>query len=102
MVVRQPSKLVTWVRFPSPAPNLHPVSFPAMTTVLVAAAAAVVGILIGRWWVAGVAGLVALVTTFLATASWGAGDSPFIYVGVLVVAITSIGILARRRLRAAR
>ena len=73
-----------------------------MTTVLVAAAGAAVGILIGRWWVVGLAGLVALVTTFLATASWGAGDSPFIYVGVIVVALTSIGVFARRRLRATR
>jgi len=73
-----------------------------MALALISVVAVAVGALVGRWWAAGVAGLIAAATTLLVTSAWGGGDSPFISVGILVVVGTSIGVMARRRLRAAR
>jgi hypothetical protein len=72
-----------------------------MTIVLLAAVTIAIGLLIGRWWVVGAAGIVAAATTLLAVSTWGAGDSPFLFVGVQTILGTSIGVLARRRLRTA-
>jgi ascorbate-specific PTS system EIIC-type component UlaA len=74
----------------------------AMILVLVVVAAVAVGLLVGRWWAVLASGVVAATTTFMATSTFAIGDRPFISVAILALIGTSIGVMANRRLRAAR
>ena len=73
-----------------------------MILVLVVVAAIAVGALVGRWWAVLASGVVAATTTFMATSTFAIGDRPFISVAILALIGTSIGVMANRRLRAAR
>ena len=73
-----------------------------MILVLVVVAAIAVGVLVGRWWAVLASGVVAATATFMATSTFAIGDRPFISVAILALIGTSIGVMANRRLRAAR
>ncbi|HEX7263452.1 MAG TPA: hypothetical protein VF383_04675 [Candidatus Dormibacteraeota bacterium] len=73
-----------------------------MTLLIVVVVAVAVGVLVGRWWAVLASGVVAATTTFMATSTFAIGDRPFISVAILAIIGTSIGVMANRRLRAAR